>query len=254
MALSNYQRSQLCEATRDAARALVEDLEHIRDVIGRLDQSRGELRRMSAILRRLLVEGSLGEIAAPRIGRIRISAPDNNPVYKLIDGSAPVELFISGGTQIFGLLLRAYMANTEHSALALPEFDPDRTVLLRIDSFLTQPVLFWKGKWGRRLDVIKYIANVASGVHATTPKDDVEKYLHDLRSEVVMGLREPTTPGEPDGIGIAIKPPDKPFDEAALKFKGGAVDLLMLEMFAAARYLVESADVRTLEETIKTSG
>jgi hypothetical protein len=61
-------------ATRDAAAAFVEDMPHIREVLNRVNPDRGELRRLSNPLRRLLIDngGDLRDIAAPRIGRFKL--------------------------------------------------------------------------------------------------------------------------------------------------------------------------------------
>jgi hypothetical protein len=82
MTLSKERRKSLLNTTRDAAIAFVEDMEHIRTLIAQEDISRADLRRLSATLRRLLVEGDISNIAAPRIGKIKLKAPNNNPVYK----------------------------------------------------------------------------------------------------------------------------------------------------------------------------
>ena len=54
-------------STRETAAAFIEDMRHLRDVVNKPDAT--ELRRLTNILRRLLIDGDLGKIAAPRIGR-----------------------------------------------------------------------------------------------------------------------------------------------------------------------------------------
>jgi hypothetical protein len=65
---------ELLNVTRGAAMALVEDLPHIREVVNRPDPDKGELRRLSNELRRLLIDngGDLRDVAAPRIGRFKL--------------------------------------------------------------------------------------------------------------------------------------------------------------------------------------
>jgi len=83
MPLSQEQKTQLRLSTAEAARALVEDLNYIRDVSKRVKSSRGELRRLSAVIRRILVDDDLGKIAAPRLGKLTIDAPDNKAFYDI---------------------------------------------------------------------------------------------------------------------------------------------------------------------------
>jgi hypothetical protein len=80
--LTPEKRAELLAETRDAAVALLEDLEHIRMICGRDEPSRDELRRLSATLRRILIDSDLTKVAAPRLGRILLLAPDNKPLVK----------------------------------------------------------------------------------------------------------------------------------------------------------------------------
>ncbi len=97
------------ETTREAAAAFIEDMEHFREVLKRTDPIRGELRRLSGALRRLLVERDIAKIATPRIGRIMIAAPDNKPLLKA--GEKAPYLFVgSGGIDAFGMMIPAEVA------------------------------------------------------------------------------------------------------------------------------------------------
>jgi hypothetical protein len=67
--LSAEQKAKLLVTTRPAALSFVEDMEYIRAMIARADTNRGELRRLSSILRRILVEGDIAAIAVMRRSR-----------------------------------------------------------------------------------------------------------------------------------------------------------------------------------------
>jgi hypothetical protein len=86
------------EATRDAAVALLEDVRHLRTVLGRQEPSRGEVRRISSVMRRLLIEQDVLRVAAPRVGRVLIDKPDNDPWYALAERYSYF-FFISGASQ-----------------------------------------------------------------------------------------------------------------------------------------------------------
>jgi hypothetical protein len=124
-------------------------------------------------------------------------------------------------------------------------YDSDKIILLKISNFLSQRVIFWNGEWISRRDVVKYVANVAHGVHSGSAKTPVEQALADFRHHIMIGLRG----GE--NVGIAILPPNQQFDEAKLRFSASGIDGTLIELFAAARYLVESASVVELEKTIR---
>ena len=63
---------------REAAAAFVEDMAYVRETLARADRTTpGELRRLSAILRRLLIENDCGRCSARRL-----PFPDNDAIYK----------------------------------------------------------------------------------------------------------------------------------------------------------------------------
>lgn len=57
------------EATMETAAALLEDIGYLREIVDKPDISRADIRRISAMLRRVLVEGDLLNIAGPRLGK-----------------------------------------------------------------------------------------------------------------------------------------------------------------------------------------
>jgi hypothetical protein len=110
MAISPENRERLLNATKETAAAFIEDLGHIRELI-KSDPARGDVRRLSGILRRFLVDndGDIRRIAPPRLDRrIQFSAPDNNDFYAA-DRKVPFQFFASGAGisfQLFGAALR----------------------------------------------------------------------------------------------------------------------------------------------------
>jgi hypothetical protein len=186
MKLTETRREELLVATREAAAALSEDMQHIREILNRIDPDRGEVRRLSSILRRLLIDngGDLRNISAPRIGRLMFFAPDNKPVYKA-DKNRPYAFFGSGGVQAFGIHLRAAAVEAAARPQQLEEFDPKRFIPLQMDNFLSQHVLCLQGRWITRRDAIKYMANIASGVHSGAPKTEIEQTIAEYGAQQV---------------------------------------------------------------------
>jgi hypothetical protein len=73
------------EETLEAAAAFLEDMQHIREILARPNPIRGELRRLSNILRRLLPDRDLQNIAPCRnLDPLQIDAPDNTKIEPLI--------------------------------------------------------------------------------------------------------------------------------------------------------------------------
>lgn len=174
MAMSAKVKAERIAATRDAAIALVEDLEHVREVLKRKLTSRGEIRRLSAVMRRLLVDGDLGRVAAPRIEKLTILAPDRKPYYN-VEKSARVLFFASGGAPIFGVNLDAMLLanagqtpDVQRRIAELTNGIDRQLVPLKPPNFTDQRVLCYHGAWVTRRAAIKHIANVGSGVHSDT--------------------------------------------------------------------------------------
>jgi hypothetical protein len=265
---SAEQREKLRESTRGAAAAFLEDMEYLREVTARIETSRGELRRLSSVLRRLLIDGAgdIPSIAAPRIGRVKLQAPDNKPFY---DAQKRLwyPFFASRGAKIFGVRFEAIaFANAgkadplrfetqaaEATAFA-KDYDPDRRIELRIDNFLAQPVLCYFRKWITRKATIKYIANVASGVHSGEAATEEEKLIERVRQACSYNIRNgkvevhvlPELGLDSANIEIA---PDK-----EINFTAAEIDPVLVEVLAAAQLLTISPDVSKLEEIVRIEG
>lgn len=228
--------------TRDAAAALLEDVRYLREVLGRVDPSRGELRRLSSIIRRILVERDLTKVAAPRIGRFLLTAPDNNPIYKA-EGNQPYLFFASGGFSAFGIWWGPAICERSSTPRALPDFHPDKIVKLRIDGFLSQRVLCIMGRWVSRGAAIKYVANTASGVHSGSPQTADQKALARISRCLTY-----STVGAAARVKIDLDALET--KEQALRYTRTAVDPVLLEMLAASRYLIMSEDMTRLETVL----
>lgn len=246
---------ELLKATREAAAAYVEDLPHMREVVNRQNIDKGELRRLSNVLRRLLIDngGDLRNIAAPRIGRVTLLSFDNSPILKA-KGPSP-SFFQSGGASLFGVFFRAAMLSTGQSSQEPDHFNYEQTVSLPLDNFLAQKVLCLKGNWTSRREVIKYIANIASGVHSGVPKEADHLLLDQIRNAATYSvIPVPPEYGEPAGATM----PSYTFNLEVLKdsekefaYSAGAIDPVLVELLAVAHLLTISPDIGKLESNIK---
>jgi hypothetical protein len=96
MSLSPEHRAKLIADTRDQAVALLDDLNYLREICAATALSAPTLRRTSSILRRLLVESDINQIACSRLGRVLFLMPDNKSFYDEASAS-PFMYFASGG-------------------------------------------------------------------------------------------------------------------------------------------------------------
>lgn len=243
MGMSAEHRVKMIVATRESAAALSEDIEHLREVLAGPTPKRAELRRMSAIMRRLLVDGDLSMIGGPRIGKICILGPDNKPAYANAERTE-LAYFSSAGVKLFGVELRAASAHYEGKYQPLLEFDPDRRVPMRIDNFLAQRVLCVSGDWSTRKEVIKYLANIASGVHSNTPVEPSDLKVARARRVMAYKIVNGSLGFHFDGKAIADKDPQH------LNLDPTSLDPALVELLAAIRFLVESPDINRLENVI----
>lgn len=239
--LNDAQRQERKAATAAAAAALVEDLEYMRQLISGTPMP-ADIRRLSALLRRILVERDLELIATPRVGRITIPALDLKPIHKA-DVVKPF-IFVCGA--------RGKLYEVEYASFCISEgnfdadsidFDPSRSISLKLESFLKQRVLSFQGSWVTRSDVIKYVANVAHGVHSGSSRSEEDRTIAKIRSALAISLSN----GQPK---IIINWDSLSDSDQDIRLDKSHVDCALLEIFGTAYLLVESTEVQNLEKAI----
>ena len=248
MILSEKERTKLIARSREAAGAILEDIPYLREIIANKKTSRGDVRRISTMLRRLLVYRDITIVAAPRMGKFQFKAPDNHPFYK-IESDFPYEFFSSGGAPLFGTKLRPVMKRdgTWESIVREKHLLSDdvaaATVFLPLDGFLSQRVLCLNGQWASRGSVIKFVANVASAAHSTAPTEKDEILLAQIRNLVSV---------ESDGTNtkLTIFGDPRPISDDFV-YSPHTIDMVLHELLSVAYYLLESPDLVALEATLK---
>jgi hypothetical protein len=241
--LTDEDRAALLKQTLDTAVALVDDLSHAREIVSQPKPSSGDIRRLSAQLRRLLVDRILSVVASPRLGKLTLLAPDVQPVI-VSNRANPIPFFMLGGAEVFGFSYTAGIAERAGAARAIPNFDPERRIALNLDSFMRQPVLCFEGSWITRNQALKYIANVAHGVHSGSAADDTEKLIRRMRHIASAGVLNglPTLKMDVGAFSIIELP-------AAIS--GDTIDGVLLEVLATAQHLVKSPDILAIEALVK---
>ncbi len=246
MALSDDAKRAMVIATHETALAMIDDLQHMREVIAKREPTPGDIRRLSNPLRRILIDnnGDLRKVAVPRIGRIELLVPDILPLIR--SGEKQPYGFISAGVaDVFGISVDAWMIEPGSRARKPPPgYTPGRTVPVRIDGFLSQRVTCFNGQWVSRADIIKYVAHVAHGVHSGDPKEPNHELLKKIRHIATMNLdgEIPQVSFNPGAIALDDKP---------LVINRAALDFVLIQLISAVRYLTISPDVIRLEESIR---
>lgn len=245
MSMSPKQRAIMLRKTKEQAAALLDDIQYLRDLSVSRDQSPAELRRVSSVLRRLLIDRDITDVAAPRLGRFMFCAPNNNPFYAAAD-KIPFSFFGSGGMEVFGVKFRSAILDLRSPTPRPPDYvDTMRTVELPLDGFLKQRVLCLEGQWVGRRDVIKYIANVASGVHSGTRATPLDETIWQIRH--VAGYRKK------DGslsVAFNLDALALPDDDMPFRYSPEMIDPVLLEILATVHYLLISKDTKRLEVII----
>lgn len=241
--LSEARRAELKAETRDLAASVVEDLEHIREVIARRDPIRGELRRLSAVLRRLITDDEINRAAACRTGRVKVLQPDTRPIIKASEKN-PLEFYCTGGASVFGMTIASAMAHAG-PALFVGDYHPERTVEVDVGSFVKQPVLCVRGEWATRGAVITYVANVASGVHSKRPLTEADRIIGYARGMATFKIENeaPTVVMHPSKAFVAEHTP--------LPYEPASIDPVLVELLATATFVAGSPGVINLEQSIR---
>jgi hypothetical protein len=249
------QRQKLVAESREAAAALLDDLRHFRELLSRTTLTTNDARSISTTLRRLLFNGELQKIAAPRIGRIIYTGPNNDTFYGA--ATAKPYLFVSGGFFVRGLIILVEQPQDTFTLRfdILPDADfksvtgistnTHRTVTLSHERFVRQLVMYFDGHWIRRSEIIKYVANVASGAHSRLPDTEEEKTICKLARAVHLSVGDqPSLLVDP----FKLHRPGLPIFEYTLT----EINIVLIELMSAAYFLTISADVAKLEEVIQS--
>jgi hypothetical protein len=249
MPVSSENQTRLLLASREAASTFVEDMAYIRDTVAKADKiTPGELRRLSAVLRRLLIDNDLRSIAPPRIGRLSLLIPDNDPIYHAARKQS-VRIFASGGIHIFNNEVRAIVTGRAGN-FAFDNFDKTKTVAVSLDGFLNQRVLAQNDEWATRGQVIKYIANSSSGVHSkstkvSSPPQAFETVLSRLRKSLRF-----TKEGD-SGMKITVDwVAFAGFHSFDFKWMPDSIDSVLIELLCSGHFLAISPDIHSLELAI----
>lgn len=242
MAMSPDRKRTLISETTSVAATLADDLQFIRATVASGTPTSGDVRRLSNLLRRVLIDngGDIRKVAPPRVGRIEIIAPDLNPKINSCD-TFPVVVASLGEAMYHDVIFSTLIIERSTLARNIPGFSPNNIISLGLDGFLNQKVICLNGLWARRIDVIKYVANIAGGVHSGLAKEPVETLLDTLRSSIELRISN----GVPSLHMNGTRPRGTQFLP-----QSNALDIVLFQMLATATYLVNAPQVIQLEQMI----
>lgn len=243
-------------ATRQQAFTLLDDLRHMREVVAKMAVTSGDLRRLSNVLRRLLIAeaGDLPKVAGPRLGRaLKVSAPDIEYLKANLD-KRNLYLASLGASKIFGSRvetlsmsmnwIQPHLGKEERAVLKGQRGEPDQELkLVKLDAFLKQDVIFFAGQWYTRLAVLKHICNIAGGVHSGDLITDEHKNLHRIRQLVSYFMSG-------GSMGLRMHADAVRVQTSQIDVNHHGVDLLLVQVMATARYITISPDTAELEKLI----
>jgi hypothetical protein len=241
--ISENQKTEMQTATRSTAFALSDDLKHTRDVLSKEMPSQGDIRRLSTLLRRILLDGDLRKVAGPRTEKVTILAPQLKPFHQHHERE-PSHLFIGGAIKFpGGSFSNVRMATNPMEGGHL--IRPDELVELNIEQFIAQRVLYYKTRWVTRKSVIKYVVIVAHAAHSADPAKDVDfAFIDDLKYRVAI---QPNENGFPT---IDFTDFDKEQTDSYLRYDRNRIDLALAMLHSTASYLVASPSIVELERLI----
>jgi len=153
--------------------------------------------------------------------------------------------FLSAGVaEVFGITVDALILQEGAHSRSVKGYRQGSTVSIRLDGFLSQKIICFEGRWVSRADVIKYVANVAHGVHSGDPKEPNHGLLKKIRYIATVKLNggNLTLNFNPKASGSSDKP---------IEIDRSALDIILIQLISAARYLTSSPDVIRLEEIIQ---
>lgn len=255
--MTDAEKLAMKEATQDAASVLIDDLQYIRALVEQEQPDAGDIRRLSAQLRRIIVEGDLRKIAAPRTGKIEIQAPDLRAIYRANDDK-PFAFVAADEFSTHGLQLGTLTMEHGSGARTIPGYQPGARVPLRTEVFQNQRVLCLNGNWVSRGDIIKYVANVAHGVHSGEPKESAHLLVRQIRHAMTIEMINASPgPGIPPldmpKINFDHQPVFSP-EDPPLQPNPKNLDVALIHLLSTAQLIVLSPDVILLEKAIAEDG
>lgn len=249
MPMTPEYRDKAIRDSKESAAAFLEDLAYFRVVLDRVEPSRGELRRLTGSVRRLLIDRDLITVASPRLERqFLVNTNDVNPIIKAMT-DVPGTLYFNGGATVFGMDARQVKFFKKGSITEPEKGSLDAMITLNLDGFLNQRVLCLNGEFVTRRSAIKYIAYTAAGIHAGDPRTQTDQKAEPILKEIRRRALCTKTGYQIDPTPMLFG--TKPDQDHPFMYSPDAIDVVLLELLATLHYLVRSEDTKELEAMVR---
>jgi hypothetical protein len=181
-------------------------------------------------------------VASPRVGKIKLVAPVIDEIVKLNRKQPYVYVGVSNVT-IFGVEVGFVMCESGAKPRVLANPRPDARQELDLEHFMKQGMMVFQGTWFSRREILRYMANVAEGIHSGEPKNDRERLIGRARHASKMSLEQgiPVLSMNVAAITEIELPP---------LLSKTDIDGALVELWAAADLLTKSPDIIALEAYI----
>ena len=177
---------------QDSLISIAEDLEYL--FLWGSDISNADIRRGTAILRRLLVEDAyglawraIGESKQPTLHAIDLSLLIGNDAHKVVYA-------LAGGAIFRGMQIAIIVVNHGNNAIggmppeAIREDGYPFERIFTLSEYLSSASGLVHGKYFNRRELIKYLANVKGGVHLSPQQRKAEQKLIDRIGKIEKKL------------------------------------------------------------------
>ena len=226
--------------TRAAAQNVLDDLDFFREVFLKNAPTKRDIRQISAHLRKLLADGQLRIVAAPRCGRLNLVLPDNAPLF---EANQTDDLLAVGFSNMFTMQVPAINCYTiadlqdpKPHLILLDGIKPTKS--LNIEQFLSETVVRLRGLKVSYGDILKFICYHDFGVHFSGKWDERFKAIDEFRHVLSIGLQ-----GEALRIVLG--------DMASTEKPGLLLDYAQATLLSVAVYLINSPEIIALEAQIR---
>jgi hypothetical protein len=233
------------ERNRELDIANYEDIAHLSSLWSKADLTNAEIRQSANVLRRLLHYKEILGSASPRSIRLTFNSLDNKALVRAAQ-NGHMDFFQSGGTTALGVWFRASTISRfpKEMNAALAGFNPEAVIPLKLDSFLDQPVFFFRNSFVSRKSVLLYVANKAAGTHFDEDRTGEFEVLNRIRMAQTIQMND----GIPS-FGFNVDAINAINDDLVPTGKG--IDPVFIELSAAIRHFTESPSVKQLSDALK---
>lgn len=224
-----------------------DDLSELRNIISSPQIDRRGGRRLSLLLRKILINGTASSCGQEFGKRIRILSTPELPSDEILHSSKAVFSYAPTiswkGASLSNLLIV--------KGPRVPELNwGEGGKLISIEKFLSQRVMAWGPFSVRRCDTISYVANKMGGAHFDDKRsENLQNIIDHIRDRVSLFMEDCEF-----GIHIALENSlPNGSTRKLLIFNDSHLDIAMMDLYATGAHFLSSDSILELEECVKSA-